>query len=259
MAKGRCFIGTSGWSYQALARAVLSERHGQGHRPAALLCRAVRHGRGQRHLLPADRGRDLPALARADAPGLRLRLQGQPLSHPHEAPQGRRAGRRALLRAGRGARGASSARSSSSCPAASSPIASASRPSSTRSRPGTATPSSSAIRPGSSPRSSRCSPQRDVALCLYEFAGRRRRSRSPPSFVYIRLHGPEGALPGLLQRRGAAHLGQAHPRLGQQGPRRLLLLRQRRPRLRAQERASSARNPAASVDLRFTRTMCSAR
>ena len=38
--------------------------------------------------------------------------------------------------------------------------------------------------------------QRDVALCLYEFAGREAPLEVTASFVYIRLHGPEGPYQG---------------------------------------------------------------
>ena len=58
--------------------------------------------------------------------------------------------------------------------------------------------------------------KRDVALCLYEFAG----LEAPLEITAeLRLHPParpRGRLPGLVQRRGAAHLGQAHPRLVRQ-------------------------------------------
>jgi uncharacterized protein YecE (DUF72 family) len=38
--------------------------------------------------------------------------------------------------------------------------------------------------------------KRDVALCLYEFAGREAPLEVTASFVYIRLHGPDGAYQG---------------------------------------------------------------
>jgi uncharacterized protein YecE (DUF72 family) len=38
--------------------------------------------------------------------------------------------------------------------------------------------------------------QRDVALCLYEFAGREAPLEVTASYVYIRLHGPDGAYQG---------------------------------------------------------------
>jgi uncharacterized protein YecE (DUF72 family) len=38
--------------------------------------------------------------------------------------------------------------------------------------------------------------KRDVALCLYEFAGREAPLEVPANFVYIRLHGPNGAYQG---------------------------------------------------------------
>ena len=52
--------------------------------------------------------------------------------------------------------------------------------------------------PGSSPRSWRRSP-RNVALCLYEFAGEQAPLEVTADFVYIRLHGPDGRLPGLVR------------------------------------------------------------
>ena len=66
---------------------------------------------------------------------------------------------------------------------------------------------------------------RNVALCLYEFAASRRCSRSPPTSSTSACTAL-GALSRLVQRRSAADLGQAHPRLDQSRPRRLLLLRQ---------------------------------
>ena len=215
MARGRCFIGTSGWSYKHW-RGPFYPAAWQGRRSALLLCRAVRHGRGQRHLLPADRGRHLPALARADARGLRVRLQGQPLSHPHEAPQGRGAGRRPLLRAGRGARGQARP---DRVPAA--------RPLQTRPRaprgvhrraPGRASLRLRVPRPGLVPaRDLRSARRRATSRSACTSSpGRRRRSRSPRASSTSACTAPR-ALPGLLQRRGAADLGQAHPRLGQKG------------------------------------------
>jgi uncharacterized protein YecE (DUF72 family) len=38
--------------------------------------------------------------------------------------------------------------------------------------------------------------KRDIALCLYEFAGREAPLEVTASFVYIRLHGPDGAYQG---------------------------------------------------------------
>jgi 3-hydroxyisobutyrate dehydrogenase len=58
-------------------------------RPAALaraLRGSVRHGRGQRDLRSAVAGEHGGRLGRADAGRLRLRGEGQPLSHPHPSP-----------------------------------------------------------------------------------------------------------------------------------------------------------------------------
>src|SRR5690348_15310636 len=73
--------------------------------PAEPLARALlarlRHRRGQLDLLPARLGEGRRALDRADAAGLRVRAEGEPLPHPHQAPGEPRAGDRALLRADR--------------------------------------------------------------------------------------------------------------------------------------------------------------
>ena len=62
--------------------------------------------------------------------------------------------------------------------------------------------------------------KRDVALLPVRV---RRSGSAARGHRRLRLHPParpRGRLPGLVQRRGAAHLGQAHPRLVRQRPRR---------------------------------------
>src|SRR5947208_1916174 len=75
--------------------------------PAEPLARAllagVRHGRGQLDLLPPGIAEGGRALDRADPARLRLRAQGEPLPHPHQAPREPGTGHRALLRADRAA------------------------------------------------------------------------------------------------------------------------------------------------------------
>src|SRR5688572_15684594 len=62
------------------------------HRPR------VRHGRGEWVLLFAALPEDLPCLVRADAPGLRVRGEGEPLHHAQQEASGRRDPARELLR-----------------------------------------------------------------------------------------------------------------------------------------------------------------
>ena len=92
-----------------LARALLP----QGP-PAAALARAlrvgVRHRRGELDLLPARQAAGRRRLGRADAARLRVRRQGEPVPHAHEAPDRHRAGHRALLRRDRAARRLAQAR-----------------------------------------------------------------------------------------------------------------------------------------------------
>ncbi len=91
--------------------------------------------------------------------------------------------------------------------------------------------------------------RRNVALCLYEFAG-----RTAPLEVTagIRLHPPARAgrrIPGLLRRCRARDLGRADPRLDEERPRRLLLFRQRRARFRAARRVAARAAAAVTCDL----------
>ena len=104
-----------GLAVRRLAGPALPRGPGQGPLARALLA-GVRHGRGQLDLLQARLERRGRALGRADAAGLRVRRQGQPLHDPHQAAPGPRGGDRALLRRHRAARrvGESSARSSGS-------------------------------------------------------------------------------------------------------------------------------------------------
>ena len=212
MAGGRACIGTSGWSYRHwrgrfYPPALPAKEHLAFYASASIRSRS-------RHLLPADRARDAGRLARADAAGLRLRLQGQPVPHPPEAPHRLRPGAGALLRAGERAR----------AEAGPDPVSAA----------GALPPEPGA--PGRIPRLPAQGPRyafefrdpawftsevsellraRNAALCLYEFAGRRSPLELTADFVYIRLHGPEGAYQGSYggrrlrpgpstSRRGAA-------------------------------------------------------
>ena len=142
-----------GLELPALARARLPDGA-----PGAALARslrdALRHRRGEQHLLPASAALGGSGLGRAVSARLRLRRQGEPLPDAREAAHRPRPGHRALLRADRAARrvGRSSAPSSGSFPPTSTGTTSGSPPRCERSRrAGTA--SSSATRAGSRPRS----------------------------------------------------------------------------------------------------------
>ena len=78
-------VGCSGWNYADWRGLVYPEGL-----PQRLLARALRdplrHGRGQRDLLPAAHPRDRRALGRGDARRVPVRDQGEPLPHPHQAP-----------------------------------------------------------------------------------------------------------------------------------------------------------------------------
>ena len=235
MARGRCHNRDLGLELQALARAVLSERHEQGRRTApqfnAEQFETVEVNGTFYRLIEVDTFRKW----REETPkGLRLRVQGQPLSHPHEAPEGPRAGR-----------GPGSSSGSRRWGDKLGPIV--------FQLPGRFKPDRERLAafldalPAEhryafefrdpawfQPKIFEALAKHNVALCLYEFAGQQAPPEMTASFVYIRLHGPEGRT-GLLRRRGAPHLGQTHPRLGRERARRLLLLRQRRSRIRAEE------------------------
>ena len=105
MPKGRCFIGTSGWSYKHWRGPFYPSAMGKGADQLRFYAErfdTVEVNGTFYRLIEVETFR---RWREQTPPQLRVRLQGQPLSHAHEAPQGRRAGRRALLRAGRGARG----------------------------------------------------------------------------------------------------------------------------------------------------------
>src|ERR1700743_3177880 len=68
---------------------------------AGALRRGLRHGRGQRDLLPAAEGEDGARLDRTGPGRLSLRGEGEPLPHAHEAPARHRRRGRALLGAAR--------------------------------------------------------------------------------------------------------------------------------------------------------------
>ena len=70
--------------------------------------------------------------------------------------------------------------------------------------------------------------KRDVALCLYEFAGLEAPLEVTASFVYIRLHGPEGAYQGSYSDAALRTWAKRIRGWAGKGPRRVLLLRQRR-------------------------------
>ena len=237
MAQGRCFVGTSGWSYKHWRGPFYPSGMSKGGDAAALLCRALRHGRGQRHLLPADRGRD------ASAAGARRRRRAS--SSPARAaailthmkrlkdPEQGVAGFFERVEALADKLGPIVFQLPGRFKPDRERLAGVPR---RRCRPRTATPSSSATRPGSGPRSWTRSQSARSALCLYEFAGREAPLEVTADFVYIRLHGPDGPYQGSY---GDAALGTWAERIrgwAERGPRRLLLLRQRRARLRARER-----------------------
>ena len=155
-----------GVELRRLARARLP----RGPAAAALaraLRDALRHGRGQRDLLPAAEARDGRALGRGDARGLQLRDQGEPLPDPHQAP---------ARDAPSTCRGCSSGSSRCSARRRWGRCCGSSRRASTattsawqrrwrRSGPA-ATRSSSAIRAGSAPRCSSCCASTASALVI---------------------------------------------------------------------------------------------
>ncbi len=114
-ATGKILVGTSGWSYRHWRGVFYPERLA-GQRGARLLRRALRHGRGQSHVLLAARGGHHRALARDGAPGLLVRGQGAPPDHPHEAPAAQRGSRWPTFSPACAAWVTRSARSCSSCP-----------------------------------------------------------------------------------------------------------------------------------------------
>ena len=77
---------------------------------ARVLRAAVRHGRGERDLLPAADREGCAGLGRPDARRLPLHRQGEPLPDAHQAPDRARPRARALLRADRAARTVAEAR-----------------------------------------------------------------------------------------------------------------------------------------------------
>ena len=139
-----------------LARAPLSGE-AAAEALARPLRRALRHRRGEQHLLPAAlqvRRRDL---GRGDPRRLRLRGQGEPLPHPRQAPEGARALPEALLRPPGGADRVRKARAGAlAVPRELPPRRRAAR-GRARALPAAATPSSSATRAGSSRTSTSCS------------------------------------------------------------------------------------------------------
>lgn len=78
-------------------------RGAAGAAAAGAICRGLRHGRGQRDLLPAAEGGDGARLDRTGARGLPLRGEGEPLPDPHEAPPRHHRRGRPLLGAARAA------------------------------------------------------------------------------------------------------------------------------------------------------------
>ena len=149
-------IGCSGWQYRDWRGVLYPEGVGQARwlERYAEVFDTVEVNATFYRLRLAERGR---ALGGADAAGLPLRAEGQPLPHPHEAAARHRAGRRALLRAHRAARAhpEDGARSSGSCRSGSGATTTRSPPRSTLCRRA-ATASSSAIRAGSATRSTSC-------------------------------------------------------------------------------------------------------
>ena len=98
-------IGCSGWNYAQLARRRLLPAALSAAALARVLRAAVRHGRGERDLLPAaDREALSQGWVDADARRLPLRGQGEPLPDAHQAADRARPRARALLRADRAAR-----------------------------------------------------------------------------------------------------------------------------------------------------------
>ena len=91
-----------GLGLQGLARRLLS-REAPAARVAAPLRRALRHGRDQLDLLPAANRGGGQRLGRADAEGVSLLGQGEPLHHSHQAAQQPGEVRRALPRVGQAA------------------------------------------------------------------------------------------------------------------------------------------------------------
>src|SRR5204862_5233725 len=85
-----------GLELSRLARRFLS-RGSACQALAGVLRRAVRHGRGEQHLLPPAIAIRRCGLGGADLAGLRDRREGEPLSHPREATARDAAGRPTLL------------------------------------------------------------------------------------------------------------------------------------------------------------------
>ena len=89
--------------------------------------------------------------------------------------------------------------------------------------------------------------QHNAAFCIYELEGFRTPDVITADFIYVRLHGPDGAYQGsythqALSRRAEQFLAWAEH--GQDG---LLFLRQRPVRLRGERRAATAENPRAGI------------
>ena len=95
-------VGCSGWNY-ADWRGVLYPPGCPQRKWLAALRRGLRHRRGQQHLLPAAHARGGARVGGADAAGLRLRGEVQPLPDPHQAPDRHGPGRGPPARAPRAA------------------------------------------------------------------------------------------------------------------------------------------------------------
>ena len=135
---------------------------------ARVLRAPLRHGRGERDLLPAADREGGAGLGRADTRRFRVRRQGEPLPDARQAAHRPRAGRRALLRPHRAARRArrSSVRCSGSSRPRSGATTSGSPSALARAARRAGTASSSGTRAGSPRRSMQLLREHGVALVI---------------------------------------------------------------------------------------------
>jgi uncharacterized protein YecE (DUF72 family) len=68
----------------------------------------------------------------------------------------------------------------------------------------------------------------DAAFCVYDYGDRETLRTVTTNWVYVRLHGAGGGVPGPLLGRRAGGVGPADPRLDGRGARRVFLLQQYR-------------------------------
>ena len=236
----RVHVGCSGWVYPHWRERFYPKGVPQ-RRWLELLRRALRHCRGQQHLLPArlpGRGREL---AGAESGGVHLRREDEPLHDPHQAADHGGAGNQEVLRA---------ARWPHRVPTSSVPFSGSSRRISTatasvwllhcRSCHPAATPSSSGTRAGSPTRCTNCCREHGAALVIGDESSRW--VSTPPvrtaDWTYIRLH------QGRRGRHGnysASEIETWARRIAQwrRDTRGLRLLQQRLGGLRAPEREAA--------------------